>query len=356
MAAGLHIERIRKGTTRWALGCLALALAATACAEAEGGSTTTAVALPPTTVAADVAPDRSPGCGTDAMTAKVGQTELRIPSPSGERRSYLTVPPAHTGSKPLPLVVDLHGYSEGAQVHLEFTKMAELGNKEGFATLTPQGSGKVPFWNSFGSATPDDVAFLTSLVAQVGESHCIDRRRTFVAGMSNGAFMASLMACVGTQTFAAAAMVAGLQFPKDCEEGSSIPIIAFHGTDDTFVQYEGGFGDGVKSLGVDPAVASTANENLSIPDAAAAWAKRNGCAQETTSKKVAADVEQLRWRDCVAATELNVIEGGGHSWPGSEFSGNITSVVGTTTKSIDATKEIWKFFKNHPDVPRRSGH
>ena len=40
-----------------------------------------------------------------------------------------------------------------------------------------------------------------------------------------------------------------------------------------------------------------------------------------------------------------IIEGGGHSWPSSEFSRNIETVVGPTTFDVDATRDSWEFLK-----------
>ena len=42
------------------------------------------------------------------------------------------------------------------------------------------------------------------------------------------------------------------------------------------------------------------------------------------------------------------VEGGGHTWPGSEFSKTIAGVVGVTTSSISANELMWKFFTEHP--------
>jgi polyhydroxybutyrate depolymerase len=40
-----------------------------------------------------------------------------------------------------------------------------------------------------------------------------------------------------------------------------------------------------------------------------------------------------------------IILGGGHAWPGSKFSQEISSVTGYTTFQIDATQVIWAFFQ-----------
>jgi len=46
--------------------------------------------------------------------------------------------------------------------------------------------------------------------------------------------------------------------------------------------------------------------------------------------------------------ELYRIEGGGHAWPGSQFSAALASRIGPTTFTIDATELTWSFFIDHP--------
>ena len=50
---------------------------------------------------------------------------------------------------------------------------------------------------------------------------------------------------------------------------------------------------------------------------------------------------------CPAASpvEFVIVEGGGHSWPGSTFGPNIEGIVGHTDESISANDLIWKFFQ-----------
>lgn len=48
------------------------------------------------------------------------------------------------------------------------------------------------------------------------------------------------------------------------------------------------------------------------------------------------------------AVEFYIVLGGGHSWPGSEFSKAIESLVGPTTFEINATEAIWKVFPALP--------
>jgi polyhydroxybutyrate depolymerase len=49
-----------------------------------------------------------------------------------------------------------------------------------------------------------------------------------------------------------------------------------------------------------------------------------------------------------AEVELYTTEGGGHSWPGSEFSKQVAAVVGKTTDTISANELMWEFFQAHP--------
>ena len=70
---------------------------------------------------------------------------------------------------------------------------------------------------------------------------------------------------------------------------------------------------------------------------------------EPTETSVADDVTLVEFT-CPddATTQLYRVDGGGHSWPGSDFSVTIESVVGPTTFSIDANELMWAFFEEHP--------
>ena len=140
-----------------------------------------------------------------------------------------------------------------------------------------------------------------------------------------------------------------------------MPVIAFHGTADTFVVYTGGMGEGAKKLpapdgsGNSIQDASSANGAVvpgsmdqKVPDNAAAWAKRNGC-QTTPKESEASSDTTLITFDCPSGAEVQLYrtEGAGHEWPGSPGSVAIEPVVGKTTMTIDATKLMWAFFKSH---------
>jgi polyhydroxybutyrate depolymerase len=54
------------------------------------------------------------------------------------------------------------------------------------------------------------------------------------------------------------------------------------------------------------------------------------------------------WVGCTDDVELGfyTIDGGGHTWPGSIVSSEITS-IGVTNMDIDATALAWEFFQRH---------
>jgi polyhydroxybutyrate depolymerase len=139
-----------------------------------------------------------------------------------------------------------------------------------------------------------------------------------------------------------------------CAPARAVPVVAFHGTGDEWLSFTGGVGPKVDAL-PEPDQQQTrdsaapSESGLSIPGVAAAWAARNGCGPTPTESRVASDVRVVRY-GCPGGADvtLYVIEGAGHTWPGSKFSKAIEKFVGPTTFSIDADTVMWKFFRRHP--------
>lgn len=286
-----------------------------------------------------------------------GEELVTTTSGDVQREYYRHVPPAHDGTTPVPVVLDFHGYSEGATIHLRMSELGPYGDEQGFVTITPQGLGEVARWEaSLGSA---DLAFVSDLLDEVGETLCVDLERIYVAGLSNGAFMTSAIACELADRVAAVAPVAGVRAIEGCEPSRPVPVVAFHGTDDGYVGYDGGLGERAANLPAPDGSGRTLGElglevldepvGPSVPEIVAAWAQRNGC-DATTSETVIAEDVVLISHDCPpgADAQLYRIEGGGHAWPGSAFSAQVEPLVGRTTFSIDANEVMWAFFQDHP--------
>ena len=308
--------------------------------------------------AASVAPRPSNGCRGGAAGLAAGEEKTTITSGGVERWYLRHVPAAHDGTTPLPVVVDLHGYSEGAQVHVRMSELGAFGDQHGFVTITPQGLGPVPRWET--AVGSQDVKFIGDLLDQVEQTVCVDTARVFVTGLSNGAMMTSVVACALADRVAAVAPVAGITNVAGCKPARAVPIVAFHGTADPFVAYDGGLGPAAAKLPAPDGSGKTLGDlgarnrpkGLSVPDVLHAWARRNKCTGQVSEKQVASDVTELSYA-CPrgAEVELYRVTGGGHSWPGSAFSKQIASVVGPTTDSISADEVMWAFFQAHP-LPR----
>ncbi len=285
--------RLRLVVVAVALPALALAACSgSSRASGSGSSSTTGPATP-----ASVAAKPSAGCKA-AKPVPVGDEKVTTTSGGTSRWYYRHVPPSHRADEPLPVVIDIHGYAEGATVHQQMSALGPFGDAHHFVTITPQGSGdSVPRWDT-GLASAD-VKFIGNLLDEVERTVCVDEHRVYVTGLSNGAFMTSAVACKYADRIAAAAPVAGIRDIPGCKPDRPVPVIAFHGTADPYVAYDGGLGpkaadlpagDGSgRTLGQIGAVDST-KKGPTIPQITADWAKRNGCTTTPKETTVAADV------------------------------------------------------------------
>src|SRR5262249_25046787 len=116
---------------------------------------------------------------------------LPDPHPDAARsRSYFVyTPPSYDPSRPMPLVVLLHGRSSNAISMALITEMNDVAKRHGFIVVYPQGLNNE--WNAIfdlvhqrGVSPQDDVAFLKRLTEDLSVDLNIDRRRMFIGGFS----------------------------------------------------------------------------------------------------------------------------------------------------------------------------
>lgn len=349
---------------------LVLIVAVAGCSSDGDGSgasgTSTTVAKTTTTEAhTDAAPEGevatgdatpSAGCGTSTATP-VSKKTVKL-AVAGEDRSYdLVVPKAHDGKTPVPVVVDFHGLAEGAAVHAQMTQMGPLGEKDGFVVVFPQGTGSPVRWYLGTDGQKSDAPFVNAMLDGIEKDLCVDTSRVYATGLSFGAIMSSFVACgeLGAR-FAAVAPVSGITHSDDCKPRHPMPVLTFHGTADPILLFNGGVNlsgipSGAGGTGGSAAATTTTTKPADIdgagyPATVAAWAKQNGCDPKPTDTKVTASVIH-RVYDCPAKSpvEFYIVLGGGHSWPGSQFSKSIEKIVGPTTFDIQASPLIWAFFQ-----------
>lgn len=300
----------------------------------------------------------SRGCTTSAIAT--GQQTLNFSTTEDDGSYIEQVPTSATAGRPLPLVFELHGYEESGPAQAKTTALGTYGQTHGFITITPWVNGEpVSMWLS--TVGSRDLAWFGQLLSHIEATTCVDENRVFVTGGSNGAFMSSAVACQYSALVAAVAPVSGIQTMRPCKTTRPVPVVTFHGTADPLVPYDGK----ASKLAADlPAPDGSGHridaqeEKLfgakgvfqrgpSIPQEAAAWAKRNGCSDAITTTKVSSTVTLLSWQ-CPdhANVELYRIAGGGHTWPGSLVRTKVDSKGQTRSLSGDAV--IWQFFEAHP--------
>jgi polyhydroxybutyrate depolymerase len=113
-------------------------------------------------------------------------------------------------------------------------------------------------------------------------------------------------------------------------------VLAFHGTADPILGFNGGVGP-IGGTTTTTAVPVDLN-GPGYPANVLAWAVTNGCDTGASDTPVTDEVIH-RTYNCPdgAHVEFFIILEGGHAWPGSAFSAAIASIVGYTTFDIDAS-------------------
>jgi polyhydroxybutyrate depolymerase len=263
---------------------------------------------------------------------------------SGLTREYtLHVPASYDRSKPTPLVISMHGAGLWGAAQQDVSQWNRVADREGVIVAYPSArSGVGPrVWDAEdGRGVRVDVQFISDLIDALRKTYHIDTSRIYADGLSNGGGMAFVLSCTMPERIAAVGLVASAQTEpwEWCEDDRPVPMIAFHGTEDTATPYLGG------RTWITP---PRGRGFPSIPGWTANWARRNRCGSTATETPVAPDVTRIAYPECDAApVVLYRIEGGGHTWPGG---GHLPEwFVGTTTPNIDASSVMWEFFKAHP--------
>jgi polyhydroxybutyrate depolymerase len=262
----------------------------------------------------------------------------------GEKREYLLyVPESYDSSRPTPLVISMHGGAAWPAQQMNLSHWNSVADEKGFIVVYPSGTGFPRRWHTFesGSGLERDVRFVSDLIDTLQSEYNIDPARIYANGLSNGGGMAFVLSCNLSERITAVGMVAPAQsLPANwCTNTRPVPMILFHGDADPIVLYGGGpMSDPINP---DPPVFPA------VRDWVAGWARRNRCGTSPIESEVAVDVTRLEYTDCAdeAAVVLLTIHGGGHTWPGGEPLPEW--FAGPTNRSIDATREMWAFFREN---------
>jgi poly(hydroxyalkanoate) depolymerase family esterase len=180
-------------------------------------------------------------------------------SAAGTLAYKLYVPSGYRGQA-MPLVVMLHGCTQDPDDFAAGTRMSFLAEAEGFVVLYPaQTAAANPSrcWNWFQAAhqarDQGEPALIAGTTRQVMAEYHNDAGRIYVAGLSAGGAMAAIMAATYPDLYAAVGVHSGLA-PGSAHDlasgfqamrnggqvgrsamGRGIPLILFHGDDDSTV-------------------------------------------------------------------------------------------------------------------------
>ena len=296
------------------------------------GDTQKAAVTP--TIGMEPSPTAVPGCG-QPRPHTAGDFDQTIASGGLQRTYRLHVPPDYDGVTAMPIVLSFHGYSLSATFFAPYANFDAVADGAGFLVVTPNGSGSPQFWNAAGySGAPDDVAFVGDLLAKLEGDLCVDTARVYTAGYSNGGGMALRVACDLADRIAAVGVAAATYV--NC--AAAVPLIAFHGTADPMVPYEGGNRPPDEG-GIFPSVRRSVSE----------WASGLGCDALPLISRPSSEVEVSTFQRCASGADdvlLYTILGGGPHVAGRAPLPD--EIVGMTTQQVSASKLMWEFFSARP--------
>ena len=173
------------------------------------------------------------------------------------RTAVLEMPGGHDYSRPLPLVVALHGFGQSGQIITADMGLTESIHENEHLLLRPDGLRHwnfIPFprfWNAtdaccvqggpWGPTYTDDVSWLEAIVQDAIQNYGADPDGVVFMGYSNGAFMSHRMACEKGNLMRSIVALNGVtwnDFTK-CLDTGSPDILHVHATDDDYVEYDG---------------------------------------------------------------------------------------------------------------------
>jgi poly(hydroxyalkanoate) depolymerase family esterase len=196
-------------------------------------------------------------------------------------------------------------------------------------------------WNWFNAVDQQrdqgEPSIIAGMTEAVMHNHAVDRAQVYVAGLSAGGAMATIMGTLYPELYAAVGVHSGLPFASAHDlpsalaamkgkfgpqkaGGRAIPIIVFHGDKDTTVHPVNG--DELIKRGAHNTARDVKVEPGRVPD---------GHAYTRT-------VHQSE--DGTAHAEQWLIHGAGHAWSGGSARGSYTD-----GKGPDASREMMRFFQ-----------
>jgi len=282
-------------------------------------------------------------------------------------REYRLYVPENPGSRPAPLVVMLHGCTQGPETFAESTRMNSHAEGGKFLVLYPAqklSANPARCWNWFvpknQARDSGEPAEIVGMVEQVAKEYPVDRKRVYVAGLSAGASMSAILAACYPDVFAAAAIHDGTMYksastlveaqkvmvtaktPDPARLGGeawscggkqrmAVPVMVLHGDGDNVVNRDNG------DLIVRQFVALNDLADDGKSNSSVKQAPRVESGQVEGGHRYTVAKYEHRGRPLI---EYYQIEKMGHAW-----SGGKDDLLFSDGKGPDASLLMWNFFK-----------
>ncbi|MFL5575512.1 MAG: alpha/beta hydrolase family esterase [Gemmatimonadaceae bacterium] len=282
----------------------------------------------------------------------------------GSRRYKLYVPGSYDPSRRQMLVVLLHGCTQDPDDLARGTRVAAHAEREGFLALLPEqpaSANPKKCWNWYDPAhqrrDAGEPALIAGMTERVMKEYAVDPARVHLAGISAGAAMASLVAVAYPERYASLGLHSGLAWRPATDvmgalgamtrgvadpdalgaaalaamgpRARAVPTIVIHGDADAVVNPANGR-QGARQWAVTDAHALGV-DSLATTESAG---EEGGYTWTRTCHRDAAGA---------CAVEELVVHGLGHAWSGGSRDGTFTDERGP-----DATRELVRFFREHP--------
>lgn len=177
-----------------------------------------------------------------SLTAQTEETHWVYPG--GIPRLYVVYAPAsYQPDKPLPLIINIHGWVSTAGAFMRGTSdLRPLADTANFLVAYPNG---LNFrWNSLeedGGET--DMHFLKDMLDDIETHYAIDKDRIYATGHNDGGELAHMLGCRYSDRIAAVASIKGSlsrKYIKDeCNINRPVPILKIHNTNDFLTPFRG---------------------------------------------------------------------------------------------------------------------
>jgi polyhydroxybutyrate depolymerase len=165
------------------------------------------------------------------------------------RHCHLHVPPNYNPSRPMPLVVVLHGHGDDADGIARISGMNAEADEEGFIVAYPEavhwfGAKQMAAWDTDNGLLPpsthvDDGGFLRKVIDTSQSQLSVDQKRIYMVGFSNGGMETYKAVGELSDKLAAVVDVSGAMSGAEAKPASPVSVLSIVGTSDKVVPPEG---------------------------------------------------------------------------------------------------------------------